>query len=561
MDFVIKNAFIVDGSGKPGYEGDVGIEKDRIVSVGGKLNAGQARVIDARGRVVSPGFIDLHTHYDAQLRWDSITPSSWHGVTTAIMGNCGYAVAPCKPADRVALAETLARVEGMPIESLEPERWNWVTFEEYLDSIQHRLGINVGSLIAHSAIRYYVMGEAAGTRAANPEELAQMKQVVEGAMRAGAFGFSSSQLRHHVGQGGNPVPSRLATAEELVALAGASARHGGMFEFVGPDNADADILEALRGFKGIADTIGGPATLAVLLHTWVAPTHWKLCMKELDALNARGGQPIHAWMSTHSFDFIITLTSSCLVLGDMPTWVELLSADMEGKRQRVAQPAFRQRLAVEANDTGKFMGGRFERIKVTQAALARNKHLEGRWVADLARERGISPVDMVIDLSMEEDCRTEFLMVGAINGDEDAVGAMLAHPALLVGFSDAGAHLDSHAHYGFATRALGHYVRGKRVMPLEEAVRKLTSLPAAAFNIKGRGLLAPGMKADITVFNPDTVDCGEPEWRADVPGGARRLVTPATGIDYVLVNGQVLVEHGGQTGAHPGRLLRLNAQD
>src|SRR5438093_601348 len=424
LDLVLRGGRVCDGSTAPARDADVGIDAGRIVAIG-RVDGAARRTLDVRGLVVAPGFVDVHTHYDAQVTWDRLcTPSCWHGVTSVVIGNCGFALAPCRPGERERLLRMLEHVEGMPFESLRAGvAWEWESFADYVRALRARpLGVNVGVLLGHSALRAYVMGDDAYARQARTGEVEAMAALVREGMAAGAVGLATSRSPAHVGEGGRPVPSRQASREELGALVAAMAVSG----------------------RGVLE---------------ITPETFPVSADELD------------------------------------------------------------------------------------------------WLQDLARASG-RPVSFsaILDLSAAENLRARFSML-LMNYDDEHVGALLGRPESLIALSDAGAHVSVLCDAGYATHLLGHWVRGRGLFGWEEAVRRLTAMPAAIYGIAERGLLAPGRVADVVCFDPTRVAARAPEKVHDFPGGAARYVARAEGIEHVFIRGEEFLAHGEWTGAHPGVVL------
>ena len=551
-DLVIRGGTIIDGTGTPAVRGDVAISNGRIAAVGDVT--GSARTtIEADGRVVAPGFVDIHTHYDAQIFWDRLlTISPWHGVTTVVMGNCGFGVAPTRPGDRGLILRTLEKVEGMSLEALEAglgSDWPFETFPQYLDAIERRgVGINVGALIGHTPVRMYVMGEASTERAATDEEIARMREIVRDGIRAGAVGFATSRSPTHIGYAGRPVPSRAAEMTEIEALIGALS------------DAGAGIVQATAGpgffiseFADIVRRSGRTFTWTALLagmmgegsHRW---------MLDMNADVQSQGLPVIPQVSCRPLMFEFQMKEP-FIFESMPVFQPVSAADLEGKKRIYRDPDFRRRFKETFGSA--VLSGRWERTWIAASRTATN--LEERTVSDVATSRGVDPVDLVLDLSLAENLETRFRMA-VVNTDENAVGELLQHPATMLGLSDAGAHASQLCDACFATDLLARWVREKKTLSLEQAVRMLTSRPAEVFGLHDRGRLARGVPADVVIFDPERVGASPLRRVQDLPAGADRLVSEATGIDAVIVNGTVLRREGRDAldpaGPLPGRVLR-----
>jgi N-acyl-D-aspartate/D-glutamate deacylase len=556
-DLLIKGGRIYDGSGMPSYLGDVGITGGKIVELG-RLNATARQVIKADGLAVSPGFIDFHTHLDAQLLWDPLATSScWHGVTTVIPGNCGLALAPARPQDRQGILQSFVRVEAMPMPALmEGVPWDWTTFPEYLRKLDQRLGVNVAPLMGHCAVRQYVMGEDACTRAATADEIERMKGLVREGVRAGAIGFSTNQNPVHMREDGRPIPSRLATEEEILALAGVlgELNCGSVQISQGSLGVSNDTEKSVGFFNRLARESGRPVIWQSIAHRWDQPDLWRTQLKMAESALAKG-LPSYPLCNARLFNNRFTLKNA-QVFDDLPTWKQMMFIPFEQRAQLFRDPEVRAKLRFEGLEDKRSsrFSRRWDLVYFIKAAKPENQHLERKSVAEIARLRQQDVIDAFLDLSLEEGLEAQF-QTSSTNGDEVAVAEILRSPFTLVGQSDAGAHLIYDAGYGYATRFLGYWVRERNVMSMEEGVRKLTFMVASIFGLHDRGLVRPGMAADLVVFDPQTVCDSEPEMVSDLPAGEKRLVQKAQGVKTTVVNGVVLTEDGQHTGAFPGRVL------
>ncbi len=553
-DLLIKGGRIVDGSGLPAFRGDVAVQDGRIVAVG-RVAGPARRVLDADGLAVAPGFIDPHTHLDAQLLWDPLgTSSCWHGVTSVIIGNCGLTLAPCKAADRDGVVGSFVRVEGMSRRALEAGfEWRWESMAEYAATLEQRLGLNVGFLVGHCAVRQAVMGEASVERAARPDEIVAMQALVHEALDAGALGFSTNQNARHFREDGRPVPSRLATPEEVAALAGVlSERNAGVLQTTqGGMNRPSDVEATAE----LALQLGRPILWQSILHRWSRPTAWRALLDAAARAAARGART-YAMTNARPFNNRYTLRNA-QEFDEFPTWRALLFAPLEQRIAAFRDPAVRAKLRWEAveDPTPTNFHKRWDLVRIIKVARPEHRAYEGLSVAELAQRQGKDVLDAFLDLALAEDLETLF-QHPLTNGDEDAVAEILRSPYTVAGQSDAGAHVAIDAGFGYCTLLLGHWVRERGALTLEEAVRKLTFMIASIFEIPDRGLVRPGYWADLVVFDPATVAPCEPELVHDLPAGEPRLVQRARGIEYTVVNGTVLLEHGEHTGAYPGRVLR-----
>ena len=565
LDLVIRNGTIVDGSGAPRYQGDVGVRQGRIVEIG-RVGSVADRVIDADGLIVAPGFVDGHTHMDAQVAWDPIgSCSCWHGVTTVIMGNCGFALAPCRPEEREWFARCLTAVEDIPTEAmLAGIDWTWETFPEYLATVE-RLpkAINYGAYIGHSALRMYVMGKRALHETATDEDLDRMAAAVKEAIRAGAMGFSSSRAHTHVTPDNTPVASRIADWSEIDRLVGAMAELGaGIFQ-VGPDISGGLAQRTfLARLKQVALQSGRPVMFGTIAsRQGDDPNPWTYQLEYLDECAAAGAR-VWGQTTTRSINAIFSL-KSYLPFDVLPAWRELRGLSLAEQKRRLAEPATRSRLVAEEatmkpRDNVLQGGGAAttDPRKPDYDNLYAMKDVE--WndptVAQLAVARGQHPVEVMIDLALEND--NQVFVQPLVNEHPDQVLGMLRHPRTLATFSDSGAHVCQEMGSSLQTHMLSYWVRAKQAFTLEEAVRKLSFDNASAWGITDRGLLREGYRADLVLFDAARVRPAMPTVETDLPGGARRLVQKAHGIAATVVNGEVTLENGRPTGRLPGSLLR-----
>ena len=551
FDLLIRGGTVVDGTGAPARRADVAIRNGRIAAVGATSGTAD-RVLDADGAVVAPGFVDIHTHYDAQVFWDRmLSISPWHGVTSVVMGNCGFGVAPTRPAHRELVLLTLEKVEGMSLDALRAgigAEWPFETFAQYLDAIERRgTAINVGALVGHTPVRLYVMGEEAMEREATADEVAAMRALVAEALRAGAIGFATSKSPTHVGWEGRPVPSRVAAWEEIAALAGCLAEAGNVMQAtLGPGLF-------LDKFAAIQERTGRPVSWTALLGGMLGPDGHRAVLERSAALQARGVRVIPQ-VSCRPLMLEFNLAAP-FPLESMSVMKPAARADLAGKRVVYADPEFRR--ALRGKIDGGLLTRAFHDIQITEHPP--DASLAERRLADVAAERGVHPVDLMLDLSLASGLQTRFRLA-VLNTDEAVVAELLRHPATMLGLSDAGAHASQLCDACAPTALLGKWMREKRVLSLEEAVRRLTAEPADVFGIRDRGRLAAGLAADVTVFDPATVGCGPLRRVYDFPAGADRLVSDATGVRAVVVNGVVIREDGRDAvdpeAPLPGRVLR-----
>jgi N-acyl-D-aspartate/D-glutamate deacylase len=553
-ELIITGGRIIDGSGRPAFEGEVAIANGRIAALG-KVTGNARRTIDARGRVVCPGFVDIHTHYDAQVLWDRmLTISPWHGITTVAIGNCGFGVAPTLPAHRDLIMRTLQKVEGMSIDALRAgigADWPFTSFPEYLELLEQRgLGINVGAYVGHTPMRLYVMGEDAAKRAASNDEIAAMCRILEEAMRAGALGLGTSRADTHIGFDGLPVPSRLASDDELMALARTLGECG-----AGVIQVTIDRRDYLGWMADLARVSGRPITWAALLAGYGGPGSHRPILARTAQLKAAGLELVPQ-ISCRPVVFEYDLEEP-FALEPIACMARLGAGTRAARLEAYRDPEFRRSLAA----------GVVERRPQfwhhsTFTRVPNDASLVERSVATVASERGTDPVELVLDLALENDLDLR-VATALTNIDQDEVAELLKDPHVVLALSDAGAHASQICDSVYATHLLGHWVRERGVLTLEEAVRHLTSRPASVIGVTDRGLLDRGRPADVVVFDPDTVAPGRAIRVNDFPAGAERLIAPATGIEAVIVNGTPIRAQGEDlvdpAGPLPGRLLRHGA--
>jgi N-acyl-D-amino-acid deacylase len=540
-DLVIRNALLLDGLGSPAVRGDLAV-RNGIISEIGKSLSGKEH-LDATDLALMPGIIDNHTHYDAQITWDPrVAPSPALGVTTAVIGNCGFTIAPCRPADRELVMRNLTQVEGMSLDVLRAGiRWDFESLPQYLDMLERRgAALNVAAFAGHSAIRTYVMGDAATQRAATDPEIDLMKKLVLEALQAGAVGFSTSTSPAHNGEGGLPMPSRLADEREMRALAGCLQDAGrGVFMLTKGGHTPIAFLEQLA-----ADT-GRPVVIAALLHNSTNPGAVFKDLAEIEKANQRGHKLLGA-VSCCPLSMDFTLHSPYVIEG-LDAWRPALPLKGEAFRKIISSQEFRNAIRSELSKPAHFrlFNGEWQKVEVIES---KNKRFEQHSIAQLAKEAGKDPLDFMLDLALAEDLDTVFNAL-LLNSDEEAVGRMLRHPCSLVSLSDAGAHLTFFNDAGYGLHLLGHWVRDLGVLDLPVAVKKLTSEPAGIFGIRSRGALKAGYHADLLLFDPAKVGRGPKHRVNDLPGGHARLSTAALGVHGVWVNGR-------PPESLPGTLLR-----
>lgn len=565
LDTVIRGGTVVDGSGKARFTGDIGIKDGRIVEIG-KVTTAASRTLDADGLIVSPGFIDGHTHMDAQVAWDPLgSCSCWHGVTSVVMSNCGFALAPCKPEDRDWFARCLSAVEDISTEAMAAGiDWTWETFPEYLATVE-RLpkAINYGMYIGHSALRMYVMGRRALTEKATEDEMARMASAVHEALKAGALGFSSSRASTHVTPDDTPVASRIAEWEEIDRILAAMAElDDGIFQ-VGPDIGSGPKHRAfLDRLRQAALAYKRPIMFGVLAtKQGEDPTPWSYQTRYIDDTVAAGGR-MFGQGTTRSINAIFSL-KSYLPFDVLPAWQPIRALPMDEQKRRLRDPEVRRALvaaeaAMKPRDKT-FQGGGAATTDPRKPDYANLFAMKGvDWddptVEQLARSRGQHPVEVMIDLSLAND--DQVYVQPLVNETPDDVLGILKHPRTLATFSDSGAHVCQEMGSSLQTHFLSYWVRKRGAFTLEQAIKKLTHDNATAWEMKGRGLLAEGCQADILLFEEESIRPLMPTVEKDLPGGARRLVQKAEGIKATLVNGAVAFENGEATGARAGTVLK-----
>ena len=561
-DLLIKNGTVVDGSGLPRFQADVAIAEGKITAIG-KIRENAREIIDAEGHVVSPGFVDGHTHMDAQVFWDPLgTCSCWHGITSVVMGNCGFSLAPCSEEDKLLVMRNLERAEDISPEAMEAGiKWSWTTYPEYLDAVE-RLpkGINYSAYIGHSALRTYVMGERAFSEEATPDDLEAMKREVRSAIQAGAAGFTTSRTRNHQTPDGQPVASRLATWDEVRQLVGVLGElNSGVFEIAGEDTGlnPERIQDYCNRLKALAVDTGVPVTFG-MFSAPKAPDYWRPFFALADETAEAGGR---MFIQVHSRPISVLQSFESVTSFDkLPVWRDIRKLSLAEQEAALRNPDMRQKLVQAANQPPQ---------EGTRAVGAEARAANFKWlfpimdravppyrsVAEIAAERNQDPVETYIELALDKGLR-RFFMQPLTNTHEPSTLEMMQHPRSVITFSDSGAHVSQIMDSSLQTHLLSHWVREKEALTLEEAVRQLSFVPASHWRLAGRGLLREGWNADVVIFDPQTVEPQVPELTHDLPAGARRLKQKANGFLATIVNGEVVLRNNEHTGALPGQLLR-----
>ena len=551
-DLVIRGATVADGLGNPLMRADVAVSGERIAEVGDVTESAR-ETVDADGLVLAPGIVDVHTHYDAQLTWESqATPSPSLGVTTVVMGNCGFSIAPCPPDRREQMARNLAEVEGMSIAALEAGiDWSFEEFPEYL-ALLRRKGCypNAGVFVGHSAVRTTVLGAEASERAATEDEIAAMRAIVKEAVEAGAIGFATSTSINHNGDGGVPMPSRLAEDDELRALVGVLGELGrGIFQLTVGPSMTTERLESM------AAATGRPVFMTSALHNEAFPDRAIRMLDDAAAAQERGNA-VWAQVACQPLSMDFSMRTAFPLQG-LNAWEPLHGASDEDFLAIIASPEFRDRFRddLEKPKRGRIFYGNWQRVEVAMAATPARRPLEGETIAAIAGREGRDPVDVMFDLAGEEELKTTF-NAALLNADEDAVEHLLRHDAGLISLSDAGAHLCYLCDAGYGLHLLGHWVRDKGVFDLADGIRRITSLPAQLYGIQDRGEIVPGKFADLLLFDPATVGRGAIRRVDDLPGGESRLIREPCGVHGVWVNGTgVFDDRGYRDVPPPGHVL------
>lgn len=566
-DLLIRRGLLVDGTGVPGRITDVAVKDGRIAAIG-RLSGEQAtRVIDADGLVVAPGIVDAHTHYDPQITWDGLCDtSSLHGVTTVAAGNCGFGVAPCRQNDHDYLGQLFARVEGMDLAALDRITWDFETFGEFLDTRPGRLGVNFGMYVGHSAIRRWVMGDASYERAAREDEVAAMVGLVDDAMARGSLGFSSSLAPTHLDLADRPIPSRLASLDEVRALADAVGRYGrgsiafapeSAVEGISPDDRDLLIDLARRGgVPSITQGLGGRSKVD-------APTKtWEESRRFLDR-SAELGTPVYSLLMTRALNGPFTVARGTTRYEGVPEWNSLMTASPDEQLRLLGDPEARERLRFAIDhpnmdpDRGSTLPPPFwESLRLSDTRVVDDQRWLGRSMTEIGGATGRHPADAMLDLARADGLDAVFHWSNETHAWRELLKDVQKHPQMIVGVSDGGAHLDRDDGQEWSTHFLSTWWRSEQVWRLEEAIRLMTAVPAAILGLTDRGILAPGWPADIFMFDPERIDVGTCRLENDPVLGVPRFRAVPVGITATIVNGEFIVEDGKRTEARPGHVVR-----
>jgi len=561
LDLLIRGGTVVDGSGEPARRADVGIKAGFIEALG-TVDEPASETLDATGQMVTPGFIDPHTHYDAQLFWDPFaTPSNFHGVTTVIGGNCGFTLAPLVPSDADYLRRMMSKVEGMPLAALETGLpWDWESFDDYLGRLEGKLGVNAGFLVGHCALRRAVMGADSIGNEANSAQIDAMARLLDASLAAGGLGFSTSRAFTHTDGDGEPVPSRWASVDEVVTLCEVVSGHEGTtLEFISNG--------CLNGFEDDDIDLAARMSLAAQrLANWNvlgidarSPERVRQQLGASERVAERGGRIVALTMPI-LVGMCMSLRTHC-ALHSIPGWAEVLTLPIPERMEKLRDPAVRREMDERSHSKGAgVLAGlaHWGTYRVGETFSEKNRDLSGRTIAEIADERGASHFDTLVDVVLEDELRT--VLWPAARGDDEASWKLRAevwdHPDVLLGGSDAGAHLDRMCGSPYPTIFLGDCLRGRRIVAIERAVELITRAPAELFGLRDRGVLREGARADVVVFDPDKIGAGDITEIHDLPGDSKRLVAPALGVKRVIVNGATIVTEDRTSGDTPGTLLR-----
>ena len=550
-DLIIRKPTIVDGTGAPRYEADLAITGGKIAAIG-QISGTARETIDATGLIATPGFVDPHTHYDAQICWDPLlTCSSEHGVTSVVIGNCGVGIAPCLPDAHEMVTRDLVTVEGIPFDVLNRGiTWDWESFPQYMAAAQKRgLGINVGFLVPLTPLRHFVLGEESSQRAARPDERGRIAGLLREALDAGALGFSTTVFRQHLGYKGRPLACRLADHDELAAYADVLKQAGkGVVEIALTQDLgllsdkEYDLVDLLLEHSG------RPVTWTALLPRITDLTAHEATLKKAEPLIRRGGIP----QIVSKGNKILFGLRDPFVFAPRAEWKPMFHQSVETQIKILSDPAFRATFAEGLKKPEVFFSGNWKAMSVADVSDPKLKRFEGMGLPELGQEMGKAPVDAFLDLAIADNMETRFCI---FEDFERYLSGLLADDRTLVGLGDGGAHVDMFCGAAYCTYMVGHWVREEKLFTLERAIKRMTSEPADFFGLADRGRLTPGMAADIAIFDYDTVGEKGPRSSYDLPGGGMRLTVAATGVSYTIVNGQVLYDHGQPRKGLPGRVL------
>jgi N-acyl-D-amino-acid deacylase len=554
-DLIIRNGTVIDGTGAAGQHADVAIAGGTVAAIG-KVTEGARRTIDASDLIVAPGFVDPHTHYDAQICWDPmVSCTSWHGVTTVVMGNCGVGIAPCREKVREIAAWDLVNVEAIPFDALSRGiTWEWESFPQYLDAAARRgSGINLAFLAPLTPFRHFVMGEESMEREARPDEIQKIASLLGEAVQAGAVGFSTTTLAQHIGFQGRPLACRLASRDELKAYANELKRVGrGSIEVALTQRIGRVSEEESDLLKFLLEESGRPVTWLAIASRPDKPEATDDILRRLEPLISRGGVP---QILCKPFSVQMDLRNP-FSFADMAMWGPVFNQTVEKQKEFYRDPSFRGTFREELKRPHLFQG-RWNRVEVLEVTNDALKQYERKTVAEAAEMRGKDPLDTFFDLALEDNLNIQYTMQ---QYHEEGIRRLITDSRTMIGLSDGGAHVNMLCDAGYCTYLLGTWVRERQALTLEQAVKRITSEPADFFGLKDRGRLKAGLPADVAIFDERTVGSAKrAKMQNDLPGGGRRLVMPAEGIEYTVVNGEVLYEHGKHAGNLPGKVLRSRA--
>ncbi len=554
-DLVIKNGTVIDGTGAFRRRADVAVKDGKVAEIG-KVTGGATETIDASDLIVSPGFVDPHTHYDAQICWDPLVScTSWHGVTTVVMGNCGVGIAPCKPAAHEVAAWDLVNVEAIPFEALSKGiTWEWETFPEFIAAAERRgAGINLAFLAPLTPFRHYVMGEESMERAATLDETARIAELLRQAVDAGAFGFSTTTLPQHIGYQGRPLACRLASTDELKAYANVLRDAGRGAIEIALTRRSGRMSEDEEGLlEFLLDESTRPVTWLAMASRPDKPEASADTLRRLEPLIKRGGVP-----QVLCKPFVVQMDlRNPFSFADMELWGPVFNQPLEKQKAFYSDPAFRGAFREELKRPHLFQG-KWNRVEVLEVSNPALKQYERKSVGEIADQRHEDPLDTFFNLALQDDLNIQYTMQ---QYHEEGIQRLIADPRTMIGLSDGGAHVNMLCDAGYCTYLLGTWVRERQALTLENAIKRITSEPADFFGIKDRGRLKVGLPADVAIFDERKVGSAKrARMQNDLPGGGRRLVMPAEGVEYTIVNGDILYDHGHHTGYLPGQVLKSGA--